>query len=215
MRKILSVLLSCMFVILLSGCFYEDSANSKSEGFQTEYTEEEHIARLTERTREKFATEIESGEIIDFEIEIVYSFYDHYPRYFLVQWEYVEEFTDVSHPESYEYTSKYKHMLGLIKNDQYYTDIWGYFAGDKGGVSPYDYLGHSDAKKYYGTGGVFGVETDEGILQIYQCTNTTSPVGLLTEMGETYKESFEQKLLVGEDQKYLRSPGFIKIYSPY
>ena len=59
--------------------------------FKTKYTEEEHVQRITARTEEIFAEEIESGEILNYEVEIVYAFYDNDPEYFLVELEYAEE----------------------------------------------------------------------------------------------------------------------------
>ena len=176
--------------------------------FKTEYTEEEHIARLSARTEERFASEIESGEIVDFEIEIVYAFYDNDPEYFLVTLEYAEEFFIAE-----EKATKYKYTIGIIVQDEYrYCSLEGYINGFKDGPSPYHYLGYENAKKYYG-GAKHAVATEEGVLLIYTSyENMNLPVGLSTIYGDdegyhfgyAYSknyESFETRLVSEEETK--------------
>ena len=110
--------------------------------FVTEYTIEEHIERIKQRTKERFANEISSGEIVNFTVDIVHAFYDDDPEYFLVELEYKDEWIGKyaneykwsniagllpEKPEEYVYYStKYKHFLGKITNDWYHSGIWFY-----------------------------------------------------------------------------------------
>ena len=227
MRKKLAILLSFIF-IFCAGCFAEDSSEEKygfmvpHPIFKTEYTEEEHIARLSARTEERFATEIESGEIVDFEIEIVYAFYDNDPEYFLVTLEYAEEFFIAE-----EKTTKYKYTMGIIVEDEYrYASLSGYMHGFKDGPSPYHYLGYGNAKKYYGWSR-HAVATEEGVLLIYTSYEDSKiPVGLSTIYGDDegyyfdyyYRknyESFETRLVSEEEaKKWMRGTNllFKKLY---
>lgn len=134
--------------------------------FETEYTLEEHMSRIATRTEEKFAEEIVNGEIVNYEVEIVYAFYDHDPEYFLVELEYAKEF-EWNYPKAdggfATCLTKYKHLIGYIIEDRYCVGLQDYDEGDGfiGGRSSYELCGFSNSKKYYERL-THGVETPEG-----------------------------------------------------
>lgn len=151
--------------------------------YQSEYTEEEHIERISARTREKYAEEIEKGIIIDFKVEILYAFYDNDPEYFLIEYrfedtirEYKGESSEVKLTEKH-----YGHLIGMIESDTYRVgsfpccidenDGYGSRTGDHDeifvGQNCYTRCGFENAKKYYG-GNVFAVEIDGQMVQIYK-----------------------------------------------
>ena len=53
----------------------------------SDYTEQEHIARISTLTEEIFAEPLELGLLISYEVEILYDFYGA-PRFFMVDFEY-------------------------------------------------------------------------------------------------------------------------------
>ena len=166
------ILQSCLlFACDLDSGTRHPSQTYKHPDFITQYTQEEHIQRISERTQTRFSNEIESGEIVNYTVEIVYAFYDNDPEYFLVNLEYAEEFEKYSYGGELEYKTKYKHFLGFIEDDIYYTGINGY-GGKNGdamfidGRNPYEVAGYANAKKYYGNF-VFAVQLDNDFLQVF------------------------------------------------
>ncbi|MBQ3505596.1 MAG: hypothetical protein IJA89_02365 [Clostridia bacterium] len=84
--------------------------------FSTEYSEDEHIDRIKARTAEIFAEEIENGQLVRYDADILYAFDDD-PECFLVELEFAEEWK--SWQSGVGYQTKYKHCIGYIKNDEY------------------------------------------------------------------------------------------------
>lgn len=182
MKKLLCLLLTivcCLCMVACDNCpSCEKKGGYEHPEYQSEYTEEEHIERISARTREKYAEEIEEGIIIDFKVEILYAFYDNDPEYFLVELEYSLPLhgaytnhytTSDGEKGDTRYTTKYKHIIGYIENDSYMTGII-YYADFMYGRSAYTVFGYNDSKKYYG-GTVQAVEKDGKIVQIFdtQC----------------------------------------------
>ena len=171
----LRLLFNCVDCLPIS-CSHEPWSHYKHPDFVTAYTEEEHIQRITERTQIRFSEKIESGAIVNYTVEIVYAFYDNDPEYFLVNLEYKYPWHKLDPAgKPYEQT-KYQHFLGYIENDEYYTGVYNY-EGEKSdsmfidGRSAYEVAGCGGAKKYYGNR-VFAVETKDGLLQIFEMSNT-------------------------------------------
>lgn len=175
MKKFFAICLAFLFAFACISCAGEKYIHPD---FETEYTVEEHVERIRKRTEERYAEEIESGELVHFEVEIVYAFYDDDPEYFLVEFEYAEEtipliFKETHIPPTYEteikvfqYT-KYKHLIGFIHRDKYYTGLYDYIRDPMEGRSIFDLCGYSNAKKYYGNG-VQAVEIENGeILRLF------------------------------------------------
>lgn len=206
--KILIVILALLFCV---GC-NEKIGGYDHPTFVTNYTEEEHVERIRQRTAEKFEKEIVNQEIVDIHVEIIYAFYDNDPEYFLVEIEYAREWinayknpdyssSDESSQEYIEYTTKYKHLIGFIENDKYKTGLM-YYDSFIDGRSSYSFYGYRSAKKYYG-GLCQAVEIDGQIIELsngeclrdgiienhshysfYECT-----------MGRVIKESEYEKLM--------------------
>ncbi|MBO5240157.1 MAG: hypothetical protein J6B56_01900 [Clostridia bacterium] len=184
--------------------------------FQTEYTIEEHIERIEKRTQEKFFEEILTGKISDIEVEILYAFHDNDPEYFMVQLRYTEDFEGESwmyeklgdgwyggYGRIVEYQTRYKHFIGFIENDEYYSRLPAYvglYDGDVfvDGRNPYELSGYSNAKKYCGYE-ICAVEVDGEMLQIFNARN-------LHDSGvefDGFEERFDQRIIPEEEQKEL------------
>lgn len=147
-----------IFSAVIGGSFYTPS---KHKQFKTQYTEQEHIERIsaeTEKIIKRDWFKLYKTKVVDYSVEIVYSFYDNDPEYFLVTLELDREKTDVDAMQYLEgdCSAKYSYILGFIVKDEY--KIQG---GFEYGKSIYDVLGYSNAKKFYGNK-AFGVETENG-----------------------------------------------------
>lgn len=188
MKRKLCILLVLCFTILFAGCGEKQNNiddNYYLKDFSTQYTEKEHVQRITERTEEIFAEEIANGEIVDYSVEIVYSIYLDLPAFFLVELEYAKQwekrYENPNNGVNEEYFSYYqtrnKHFLGLIAWDEYYATLAGYTYNDHvtdgtdakkafmDGKSAYALSDYPNNKKYCG-GRYQGVGVDGGIYLI-------------------------------------------------
>lgn len=207
MKKICIIIVAiicCLFV----GCTQKLGGNYIHPDFSTDYSIEEHVERIKERTKQVFQDDIQSGAIIDYSVEIVYAYYDEDPEYFLVEIEYANDWNGEYHTNypryddetltKIEYTTKYKHLIGFIENDMYKTGLRGYFGQDKAafkdGKSCYELLGYANDKKYYGAG-VFAVRKNDEMMRIYYSL-AQGPVGLLWQ-----EECFDIATLSEKQQK--------------
>ena len=186
----ISFLLACPFAF--SSCWIETPPSAEPYVFSTNYTAEEHIQRIEERTADIFDADIYNDIVKDFTVDIVYSIYDNKPEYFVVEVEYTEYlFYPIRREESSilcEITH-YKHIMGYIYKDDYYileiSYIWGGTEGNivqdcmKIGQSPYSVFSDFTSKKYYGyiddytdeneyisSYGVYGIQVGENIVRI-------------------------------------------------
>ena len=213
--------------MLFCGC-KEDKRNITVIGgythpdFETNYTEEEHIQRISERTAKKFAEELENGTIISYDVEIVYAFYDNDPEYFLVNLEYAEEQNgsyqtkkeaslDPEKGEFRRFNTKYKHLIGFIEKDIYYWSLMCYYKEFKYGRSCYELWGYEKAKKYYGAGH-HGVQTSEGILHIYEPVYGSAEFPLFDAR---FEYPFEQYIISEKEQEYYMKANYKGSYSRY
>ena len=170
------------------------------------YSEEYHRQKISERTQEIFEEELSSGKIVNFEIETVYSFYDNDPEYFLITFKYADEFDVIIKDEITGYKTKYKYLIGYHHGKgEYYTGLSCFMGEAKNalryGISPWDYLGYENSKKYYGCSD-FGVEEDGGIYKIYSLS-FDSYIEREIERGETESWRFKKILMNKKDQKKL------------
>ena len=181
MKRKWCILLALCFTLLFAGC----NGGYRHPKFKTKYTIEEHIQKISKRTEEIFAEEITNGNIANYTIEIIYAFYDEDPEYFLVELEYAEEwesqyenpdFQYGEKPQYIKYSTKNKHFIGFIENDEYYTGLPCYDSGASDikqdcfmdGKSGYALCAFPQNKKYYGAG-IQGVQVGE---QIIICAHT-------------------------------------------
>lgn len=214
MKKVLTwILACCLFILSFSACACRTNIDGgyTHPVFKTKYTVEEHIERITARAQARFAEDIESGLVVDIFVDIVYAFYDDDPEYFLVEVEWKEEkeyeFSFYEKEKNYTFVTKYIHLVGFIRNDVYVYGLMKCPYGRRGeknidtympGKSPYTICGYRDGKKYYGSGS-FAVQTDEGLLRIYNARR-----------GGDYAECIEKSLqnnpyapeIVGKDEFY-------------
>ncbi len=172
--------------------------------FQTEYTQAEHIERITAITEEKLGDLQERGFVANIWVEIMYAFCDETPRYFLVELTFSEEF-QYAYKNKIE-TSRFQYLIGYIKEDKYYCmDGWSSPNGGDFclGASAYNYYGYKNEKKYFGDG-VCGVACEDGILEIY---NVEEANGANVEMHEKYYGAVEQKLVPKDTYERLMNNG--------
>ena len=100
-KRILATLLAGIIAsstMLLSGCSIIDNMFRKYPGetkviatYSSQYTEEEHLERIKQRTNEYLQREINAGRILDYKVELIYTFYTRKPSLFMVEWEWAEE----------------------------------------------------------------------------------------------------------------------------
>ncbi len=163
---------------------YEPPEPPKPYVFSTNYTAEEHIQRIEERTADIFDVDIVNEIVKGFTVDIVYSIYENKPEYFVVEVEYTGYFSYSLNYENYAYSTHYKHIMGYIYQDDYYVledsyAVVGHLAGlrvedyMKIGQSPYSVFADFTSKKYYGyldeyanSRGVYAVEEDNEIVEI-------------------------------------------------
>ena len=178
-KRILATLLTGIIVSLailsLTGCNRFNSL--KVLDYNEVYTPEENKRRIEERTEKIFASEIASGKIVEYTVEILYEFYSNTPRYFMVEVEYAEEFeaeywgtcpqTESSSVDykMISYQTKWKYCIGYIQGKEYYVGLLLYQNFVKG-RNPYDVFGYGGYKKYYGAG-QHAVEVNGQKLRIY------------------------------------------------
>ena len=160
--------------------------------FSTKYTVEEHIQRLKERTEDVFEGEIVNGEVVGYKVDIVYSLAYDLPEFFVVEIEYATAKSYIrntlhlggnkNYPQEYwSYYTQYKHFIGYIQEDEYYSDYVNEIVFNPRhlkdellpGRSPYSYKNYWDKKKYYGEM-YFAVEIDgqkQLLYDIARCKN--------------------------------------------
>ena len=231
LASVLAGVIGSLAVLSLTGCNLiqkSSSISSSSEqtvggythpDFVTQYTPGEHVRRIEERTKQRFASELASGVIKDFTVEIIYAFYDDDPEYFMVQLEYRKEWDDSYECDDYtnsafygeyiEYTTKYKHIIGYISNDNYMTGLYEYLDDFRDGRSSYAKAGYEYAKKYYG-GGVHAVEKDGQKLTVYE--NQYSSSWDAPPEFEISEKCLQQRFLTEEQEKRLMRSNF-KLFS--
>ena len=133
--------------------------------FHTRYSPEEHVQRLDARTKEIFANDIANGKIIDYKIDVVYSFSDDKPRFFIIELIHEKGFRltqpsdDVG--EHLGFSSNYSYTIGLIDDTTY--RIKGFTQCQ----SPYSSTNNFDKKKYYSKD-YYAYHDGENMIQI--CT---------------------------------------------
>ena len=169
--------------------------DSEHVDYISEYTQEEHILRISETTRIHtgkywnsmflFLRDYNDGisandvQLKDFTVEVVYSIYDNDPEYFLVQIK-VKKKANVENLD----IPTGKWYLGMIRNDRYY--IWQ----DGVGENPYLESGNGGAKKYFGNGH-YAVDTGDGVLKELKYNYDTdgwNMVALTKDEKSTYGE---------------------------
>ncbi len=164
----------------------------KPTSYVSAYTIDEHIERLIRYTEDyHFYEEIEIREIVNYEVEVVYSFENH-PKYYMIDIEYAEE-KDFTARGFADYKSKYMHTIVQVIDDKYYFNQWRY-SWFLPGKNPYDYTGNVSEKKYFEEH-IYAVEKDGAIVQIYkEETTQRKPVGV-----SEYAD-FRQKVLTENDK---------------
>lgn len=230
LATILAGIITSSSVLSLTGCDLIQKNNSVSSSseirfggythpdFVTQYTVEEHEQRIAERTEKRFAREIANGVIVDYKVEILYAFYDDDPEYFMVELEYRREWEDSYECDDYTnstfygkdivYTTKYRHIIGYISNDNYMTGLLRYDEFEYG-RSSYTKAGYEYAKKYYG-GGVHAVEKDGQKITVYE-SEFSSSWDAPPEF-EISERCLQQRFLTEQEEQRLMRSNF-KLFS--
>ena len=133
MKKVKNIIIALMILPLLAltGCFLRWATPPEyptHKEFKTEYTEEEHIKRIDEITKRFIVKDwfrYNYSTVSDYDIEIMYSFYDGDPEYFILTF-YLENYWNTTesnlplfkkHPElEEEYVC---HAYGIIIDYEY------------------------------------------------------------------------------------------------
>lgn len=197
MKKLMAIVLSLILVLIITACDTEEEMGGWEKeyteyvhpDFVTNYTEEEHIERLSLIASKTLGLK-------KFKISIVYAFYDFDPEYFLIEFEREEYKYDVYISQMTSYNNRHTdienlrnvtiketatngYILGSIEDDKYYYNLFvnlGWYGGEPGfgyiqkysdGLSPYKAYGYEDNVKYYG-GQIAAVACEEG-LKIVAC----------------------------------------------
>ncbi|MBE5752009.1 MAG: hypothetical protein E7357_06310, partial [Clostridiales bacterium] len=126
--------------------------------YQSAYTEEEHIERISEIVAAQEWTWMYGARIAAYEVETVYAFSDNDPEFFLIDLKFQDAFETLSITHKQIETDE-GFMLGYIVDDEYYIVVEG------NGDNPWEYAGYADAKKYFGSY-IYAVETDGVMLEI-------------------------------------------------
>lgn len=104
-KKVINLGIVCIICIMCSGVFSGCEARRN-------FTEEEHVERITERVQERFFSE--GSEFADiytgFKVEILYNFWDE-PEFFMVEFE----------PDGFLY--------GTIRRNEYYFSLANFYRG--------------------------------------------------------------------------------------
>jgi len=119
-----------LIILVMSVCLNACQFFGKPR-YQSQYTPEEHVQKLTQITEKRYAHLIESGELVDVRVEILHAFYDDAPEFFLITLEFLNEWKCIcpllaTETQSGEYFTKYMHTIGRIKNDEYIIGLSGY-----------------------------------------------------------------------------------------
>ena len=177
-NKVACALAYLLAVFPLSGCDINDGPNMESfllPEWETQYTVEEHEQRIRQKTQEIFEEQIANGEIVNYQVEILYAFYDNAPEFFLVQLEYSYERPVKGKDENGNDTwhdTKYSHLIGCTVSDKYYLLNAYYAVGYDAetwfmpGRNMYEVCGYQNEKKYFGTYDVQAVEVDGRMIEL-------------------------------------------------
>lgn len=201
MKKTISLLLTICMALSFSGChvlgalfggyappYYDPNDYPEYPDYRSDYTEEEHIQRLTTLTENgawKNLKDAENkkplGDMITVNVELVYAFYDNDPEFFLIDMLFENEglFTMIT---EMGYTNR-AYYLGYILNDEYYI-IYKYY-----GDTPWDIAGYSECKKYFGSY-YFAVELDGVMTAIFREYRTNRLKEEFMVLALTEKEEF-------------------------
>ena len=142
--------------------------------YQSEYTQEEHIARLTAITEsgawkdldEQFSFKLAHFDnMVSFEVEIVYSLYDKDPEFFLINCTF-ENYIDghIITGQPYPPAMNEAFLFGYILNDEYYIILL------HTGKNPWEYAGYPSEKKYFGSYR-FAVELNGEMTMVFEITD--------------------------------------------
>ena len=204
-------------LFLLVGCNENEPQILEGEGnylieikgeYVSKFTDEEQADIINFAAQLCYEEEILKGEIKSVKADLVYTFFDEYPRLFIVEIEYSEPFEiDCCEQFGVEHQTVYCYKIGFIEDDKYYYgmvghEVYGY------GKSPYSASGKWDEKKFYGLN-TFAVEINGEIKKLCGFKDAIPPCKVCFE--ERSKES-DFETMTKDEQKNLSMPGSYFIY---
>lgn len=199
-RFLVIILAMIFFCLTLVSCGGQPTVITD---YKTQYSEEEHIQRISEQVEERFYNDLQSGEIVNYQVELIHSFISDDPRFFMLQFEYAEEFEREYKNPAYHYSSasdlpktitrrmKHRYIIGYIQDEEYRVGLAGFCAILQDGKNPYEVFGHNNAKKYFGRG-VYAVEIEGKRLRIFEGHDGQS-IPAEFETREEYTEQYYMK----------------------
>ena len=162
--------------------------------YNSAYTSERHVKNIKKIIDKGLLEFIANNQITNVNVEILHSFYDYDPEFFLVE---VDGKTMGPNPDWKEGDDEWDswilkdfhgYIIGFINNDKYYEV--GYYIGE----SPYRKLGYENNKKYFGQTSM-GIEED-GV--IYKIAELVRKEETITEKKAVTKE---------EEKNYMEKGG--------
>ena len=183
MKKIIAFLILICSLFSFSGCILatelffatiwsKEDPYQKSDpsdypeypDYQSAYTEEEHIARLTEITNSGAWKYLDdqllygvNDSINSFEVELVYAFCDNDPEFFLIDLTASKIDVSLTIMGKGEETNE-GFIFGYIFKDEYYV------LSLRRGKNPWEYAGFENEKKYFGSY-YYAIESD-GVMTV-------------------------------------------------
>lgn len=209
LKKIVRLMLVAVFTIVIALSATSCSSENK------EYTPEEHIARIRDLTDKRFQYHLENMLIENIYVDIIYSLYTEKPLYFLVEIEYKEAIvygTYCQDNKNIDYSTKYKHVIGYIENNNYYLGLQDIGVDFIKCRSPYTYYEHFVNKKYYGDG-VYAVKYNDSINAIFTITQYYKS-SYNVEYGAT-NENTERRILDNGERLILENSTLKELKKPY
>ena len=193
--NIISLILVSIIVLSLSSCkIIGISYGYSHPTYNSKFTSEQHKSLIKNIVEDDLYFAIENNQITNINVEILYSFYDYDPEFFLVE---VDGKTWGHNPDWKEGDDEWDssilkdfhgYIIGFINNDEYYQI--GYHIGE----SPYRKLGYENNKKYFGQTSM-GIEED-GV--IYKIAELVRKEETITEKKAVTKE---------EEKNYMEKGG--------
>lgn len=163
--------------------------------YQSAYTEEEHVQKLTEMTTESLIWKTITGDYFRayvglraVEVEIVYAFHDYDPEFFVIDFTFENKAVVAGYDG--EPTDK-AYFLGYILNDEYYLLHYG------GGENPWSVAGYQDYKKYFGSG-YYAVKIDGKMTAFFRQYYSTDGFGTTRK-----EENIHEELSANTEKDYM------------
>ncbi|MBR6737006.1 MAG: hypothetical protein IKL82_01410 [Clostridia bacterium] len=186
--KIISFVITLIMLFTLASCEKVNYGYTHPT-YTSEYTSQQHIERIKNVYLNKSEAKNGTWIINDINVEIINSFYDNDPEYFIVEMDIrigkiIEGY--------FKYRDAYLVIFGFIWNDEYY---YGYTLKS----NPYKVCGYEDNKKFV-SNYTFGIEEDGKVYKIAE-------VKLLADL-PSYTVLEKQEITLEEQKQLMENGGY-------